>query len=245
MSSPRAITAARLRVTKLPSLVTCLLALIGSLQYGQAAGSAPNEHQHPIAAVAPSSTATPSRFRLGTAAGPFGWATAIADFDADGRPDFAIADRVGAAAALYDYAVDVQLSGGAPQQLTLSAEKEAVAVLVEDVDNDHDLDLVVVTPALTNQIIAVWTNDGTGRFNRTGPGAVAAHLPSTWAVQATRVVESDVVLASRRALLGDRVGGPASLATDKILCGVSSVIVSSAAPIVCSSHGSRAPPFFL
>ena len=79
MSSPRAITAARLRVTKLPSLVTCLLALIGSLQYGQAAGSAPNEHQDPIAAVAPSSTATPSRFRLGTAAGPFGWATAIAD----------------------------------------------------------------------------------------------------------------------------------------------------------------------
>src|ERR1041385_4745153 len=31
--------------------------------------------------------------RPGSAAAPFGWATAIADFDADGTPDVAIADR--------------------------------------------------------------------------------------------------------------------------------------------------------
>jgi len=241
MNSARATAHARWTVRKLLSLVIGFLTLTGGLQNGRTAGSGPNQNGQPIAAVAPA----PSGFRLGTAAGPFGWATAIGEFDADGRPDFAIADRVGSAAAQYDYNVDVQLSGGATQHLTLSAKKEAVAVLVVDVDNDRDLDIVAVTPAMANQIVAVWTNDGTGRFNRTGPAAVAAHLPSTWAAPTTRVVDGDVMLASRRALLGHRVNSPAPVAADNILCDVSSAIGSSAAPILCSSHGSRAPPFSL
>src|SRR4051794_12684976 len=40
--------------------------------------------------VAPSSV-----FTLGNAARPFGWSTAVGDFDGDGTPDVAVADHVG------------------------------------------------------------------------------------------------------------------------------------------------------
>ena len=40
-----------------------------------------------------------------TAARPFGWATAIADFNTDGKPDMAVADRLARTGGGYSYRI--------------------------------------------------------------------------------------------------------------------------------------------
>src|SRR4051812_8081475 len=58
----------------------------------------------------PGPVATAS-FRLGTAAKPFGWSTVIGDFNADGRPDVAVADRIGQRNGQYTYKIGFSVSG--------------------------------------------------------------------------------------------------------------------------------------
>src|SRR4051812_5997224 len=50
-----------------------------------------------------------SPFRLGTAGRPFAWATAVGDLNADRRPDYAIADRIGRGAAGFRYSVELSV----------------------------------------------------------------------------------------------------------------------------------------
>src|SRR5262245_46635294 len=54
--------------------------------------------------------ATPT-FRPGTAGSPFAWTSAVADFNADGRPDIAVADRVGGRDSS-SYRIEFELSNG-------------------------------------------------------------------------------------------------------------------------------------
>jgi hypothetical protein len=101
--------------------------------------------------------------RAGTAAAPFGAAIAISDFDADGAPDSAIADRTTRNGA--NYKIEVHLSGGATQTMSFFSTKGALHVAALDLDNDHDPDLVV-TPVLSREVVGIWVNDGTGHFTR-------------------------------------------------------------------------------
>ena len=116
-------------------------------------------------------------FRLGTGATPFGTAAAVADFNHDGVADFAVVDRVVSREPQQHYAIEIAVSSAPTQRFVISSRHEAVTVVVEDIDHDDDLD-IVVTPALTREVLAVWVNDGFGRFTptlRSVPTRLASH----------------------------------------------------------------------
>jgi hypothetical protein len=101
-------------------------------------------------------------FRAGTAAVPFNSPAAIADFDADGAPDVAIADRTTHGGSRYS--IEVHLSRGSTQTVSFVSTKGALTIAAFDVDDDHDADLVV-TPVLSHEIVGIWVNDGAGHFD--------------------------------------------------------------------------------
>lgn len=110
------------------------------------------------------SSDNPEAFHLGTAAGPFGWSSAVADFDDDGRPDFAVADRIETPAdGGYHYRILFAVAGTPGLSVSFDSPSPALTVAVEDVDDDHDLD-VLVSDAPSAIVDTVWLNDGHGRF---------------------------------------------------------------------------------
>src|SRR5262252_3123823 len=141
------------------------------------------------AAAAPAASPA-AGFRLGTAARPFAWSTAIGDLNADGRPDFAIADRVGRRPTGFAYAIELSIAGGGSASVAFDSDQDALNVSLRDVDQDRDLDLVV-TGALSRSVVAVWLNDGNGQFHR----AVPAPLPGSWLASSLLETPTDVSLA--------------------------------------------------
>jgi hypothetical protein len=104
-------------------------------------------------------------FRLGTAASPFGWSTAVGDFNADGRPDVIVADRASQWTRGTGYRLDFAISGEPAASLTFQTTEDAIGIRVADVDHDSDLDIVLAS-ATSGQTIGVWLNDGAGHFTR-------------------------------------------------------------------------------
>jgi hypothetical protein len=102
-------------------------------------------------------------FRLGTAGLPYGWSTAIGDFDADKKPDFAIANKIGTSSRGYEYSVELDLSLRSRQVFRFHSPDSALSIVALDLDNDHDLDLVL-TRSLNGEVVGVWLNDGQGQF---------------------------------------------------------------------------------
>jgi len=132
---------------------------------GGDAGRASEAQMSVAGASGVSAPATPTAFRLGTAARPYAWSTGIADFNKDGAPDVAIADRVGHDGGSYEYRLEISVSGLESETVSLQSEQEAITVGVSDIDHDNDLD-VVVSGVLSHEIVGVWVNDGHGRFDR-------------------------------------------------------------------------------
>ncbi len=128
----------------------------------------------PVTSVRPSIPALPA-FRLGTAAGFLGWSTAIGDFNTDGTPDAAIADRVPEAIDGATYRIEFSVSGRETATVAFASEQDALTVRVSDVDHDNDLD-VVVTGALSRQVVGVWLNDGRGGFSPSDARPFASEL---------------------------------------------------------------------
>ncbi len=118
---------------------------------------------------------TSSGFRLGTAGRPFAWSTAVGDLNADGRPDYAIADRIGRGTSGFEYAVELSISGLASQSVTFDSRESALAVSLRDVDHDQDLD-VVVSSELSPTVVRVWLNDGRGAFAE----AASTRMSADW-----------------------------------------------------------------
>jgi hypothetical protein len=116
-----------------------------------------------VAPIRPSLPA-PAAFRLGTAAGFLGWSTAIGDFNTDGMPDAAIADRVPEPIDGASYRIEFSVSGREPATVAFDSEQDALTVRLSDVDHDNDLD-VVVSGALSRQVVGIWLNDGRGGFS--------------------------------------------------------------------------------
>jgi len=116
-----------------------------------------------------------SRFRLGDAARPFAWSTAIGDFNTDGKLDVAVADHVGHWASEYLYRIELSISGQTSRDVTFESTHEAVSISLSDVDRDNDLDIVVGVP-LSAETVGVWLNDGYGHFTSSGVRQVPASV---------------------------------------------------------------------
>ena len=172
---------------------------------------------------------------------PFGWSSAVADFNADGRPDLAVAKRLSNHGGS-DFRIDFQLSNGRRQSVSFASVQTALRVTAVDVDNDHDLDLVV-TPLLGHHVIGVWLNDGAGNF-RQGRDRDYAPFTARLATATLNGVPPQFALATpspRRtfARLSSTPRAPAALATAAI-GPVSSVDLPSR--FLARSLAPRAPP---
>jgi len=90
-----------------------------------------------------------------------------ADFDGDSQPDLAIAEAKGR----NNYILNVRLSANTesgfhaqwPDLPILSSSPFGLHLTPRDVDGDHDLD-IVLTAGIARQPMAVWINEGLGRF---------------------------------------------------------------------------------
>jgi hypothetical protein len=120
------------------------------------------------APCAAGTTRPPHGFRLGTAARPFGWSTAIGDLNADGQPDIAITDRIGRLGDGFSYSLELTFAGLGTRWLTFDAPDAALAIALLDIDYDHDLDVVVSAP-FSRAVVRVWLNDGQGGFHEAAP----------------------------------------------------------------------------
>jgi hypothetical protein len=147
-------------------------------------------------------------FRLGTAARPFGWSTAIADVNRDGRPDMIVADR---SSTRGRYLLDFVVSGVPRSVETVQTAEDALYIQVADVDHDSDLD-IVLTAAISGRAVGVWLNDGAGHFTRS-----MMPLPDTaaWTTRSaseggtsTRLEVADVPSRRALALAGPRARAP-------------------------------------
>src|SRR5579883_636411 len=129
------------------------------------------------------------QFRLGTAAMPFGWSTAIADLDSDENLDFAIADRTGRTAEGYNYSLHLALSHEEGQTFHFRSSDSALNISIIDLDNDADLD-VVLTHAVSGEIAGIWINNGRGGFHQ---AAADEFLQARLAFRQTAAVTSEKV----------------------------------------------------
>ena len=116
-------------------------------------------------------------FRLGNAARPLGWSTVVSDFNVDGTPDVAVADRLSRRPTGYAYRIQFSISGQQPDDVTFESTSDALTLRVSDVDADNDLD-VIITAVLSKETVGVWLNDGHGRFTSSNvrqlPAAIRA-----------------------------------------------------------------------
>ena len=110
-----------------------------------------------------------------------GWT--VADFDGDNQPDLVITQTQGRG-----YLLQFQLSGnregGAPGRTLFPPLPSAFGLHLtpRDVDGDHDLD-IVITSGFARQPVAVWINDGQGRFEE---GDLTAYPAAEQGADATR-----------------------------------------------------------
>lgn len=89
----------------------------------------------------------------------------MADFTGDTHPDLATVelDRIDSTNA--HYSIEIQLTEGRSQVLTLTAPYGGIAVVAKDMTGDGNLDLVV-RATRTRDFVAVFLNDGNGHFDR-------------------------------------------------------------------------------
>jgi hypothetical protein len=136
---------------------------------------------------------------------------AIADLDGDQIPDIATGIRTGQTGEGYSYRVDLDLSTNSQAKPFNVVSQDLIDLKIEavDIDDDHDLDLLV-TGRFSMQPIGIWLNDGRGGFTR---GDLAKYVVPVWekrpAVQSSSSNANVVVHFGRRsqlALRGEKLG---------------------------------------
>jgi hypothetical protein len=103
-----------------------------------------------------------------SSAGP-GLPFTLADFDGDLRPDLAAIQTGRSGVSGTDYQIQLQLSAAGRQTILLAAPAGGLQIAARDVNGDHALDLVVTTTWLSEPV-AIFLNDGHGRFSRVDLG---------------------------------------------------------------------------
>jgi hypothetical protein len=160
-------------------VVVCLTA--GQSEPGRASATAATRLAFTTGSPTPPSDLP--EFRLGTAAGTLGWSTAVGDFNTDGTPDVAIADRVSHALGAASFTIEFAVSGLESKTVAFESDQDALTVRVSDVDHDNDLDLIV-SGALSHEVVGVWLNDGSGDFEPATAAPFAAEIEPRHAVDA-------------------------------------------------------------
>ena len=158
--------------------------------------------------------------RLGTAAAPFGWATAIADLDSDEKLDFAIADRTSYGTNGYNYRLQLTLSQAESQTFQFHSTDSALNVSIVDLDNDADLD-VVLTHAISGEIAGVWLNNGSGDFQQ---GRTEDFVRADFSARRANTITAAIIAATLAAVpLQQKIAAPAGrVSFDRLLRATSS-----------------------
>ena len=92
----------------------------------------------------------------------------IADFDGDHNPDFATVHIDQTFIHLTNYSIHLELSQGLESEIGLTAPSGGLQLITRDVNGDDSLDLVVRT-AFSSNLVAVFLNDGHGKFTLAEP----------------------------------------------------------------------------
>jgi len=95
---------------------------------------------------------------------------AISDFDGDLRPDLAVVQAGRSDVSFTDYWIQLQLSAAGSQFLRVVAPTGGLQIAARDVNGDLAPDLVLTT-SWRNQPVAIFLNDGHGKFSRIDPSA--------------------------------------------------------------------------
>jgi hypothetical protein len=156
---------------------TALIVLVSMLFVGTesfAAGESVGLRSDSSPAIADTHAVNASEFRLGDAARPFAWSTIVSDFNHDGIPDLAIADRAPRSHSEFRYEIEFAVAGRKPFDVTFTSALQAVTLQPDDVDGDRDIDIVVVDP-ISDDVVGVWLNDGDGPFAPAAPRGLSRH----------------------------------------------------------------------
>jgi FG-GAP repeat len=180
-------------------------------------------------------------FRLGNAARPFGWSTVVSDFNHDGIPDLAIADRAPRSKNGFRYEIEFAVSGRKPYDISFTSPLQAVTLQPDDVDGDRDIDIVVVDP-ISNDVVGVWLNDGDGHFAAADPRGFSRHplgcRLDSWC--STEGIPAAFLRGQNQDSVSRRVDAQAGLPSREPLQRLSQSLPSI---IHASSANPRAPPF--
>lgn len=95
---------------------------------------------------------------------------AIADFDGDHQPDSASVQSGTPSSGSSSYQIQLRLSAVGRQSIQLFAPAGGLVVEARDVNGDHAVDLVLTT-AWFRKPVAIFLNDGHGKFSRVEPSA--------------------------------------------------------------------------
>jgi len=170
---------------------------------------------------------------------------AIADFDGDHLPDLVTVQTGVTSASESRYWVHFRLSTGAQLSFGVTGPRGGLQLAPRDVNGDHIPDLIVST-AIVNQPVAVFLNDGHGKFSLVDPAAFAPAIQDreTFLSLATGQWTDDVVGAPTRPLLGENGEWKAFSTAKKVR---EAILLESVLVLNTREHSpsfGRAPPNF-
>jgi hypothetical protein len=167
---------------------------------------------------------------------------AIADFDGDFHPDLASIQTGPNDSGTTVYWIQLQLSASGRQSIRLAGPSGGLLIEARDVNGDRAVDLVLVT-AWFRKPVAIFLNDGHGRFSRAEPAtfpAAFSALAPLWASTSSRAMDCAGVPPQSRAGLCPQAKVLAPFRQRANATAVSNAGFPLSSFVI--SHAGRAPP---
>ena len=180
---------------------------------------------------------------LGAASSPKrGLSFAIADFDGDQRPDLAGIEESPATTFQTDYRIEIHLSAAGNQMIQLVAPAGGLEVVARDVNGDQAADLILTT-AWSREPVAIYLNDGHGRFTRAEASAFPeAFAESQWRWDTAGLEIAGVSDANQEGRLGSCPKKGWHRSALPVACRPAQPDSPVPTAELCALHPGRAPP---